>query len=107
MLEVAGMGLHVGQMTGVAEIQSCFDAVTCNGAKAMHLEGYGIETGNNADLVILDCQSAFDAIRLRPARLQVIRQGRIISQTAKAHPQVMLDGESREIDFVPSGMKSA
>jgi len=107
MLEVAGMGLHVGQMTGVAEIQSCFDAVTCNGAKAMHLEGYGIETGNNADLVILDCQSAFDAIRLRPARLQVIRHGRIISQTAKAHPQVMLDGESREIDFVPSGMKSA
>ena len=107
MLEVAGMGLHVGQMTGVAEIQSCFDAVTCNGAKAMHLEGYGIETGNNADLVILDCQSAFDAIRLRPARLQVIRQGRIISQTAKAHPQVMLDGESCEIDFIPSGMKSA
>jgi len=106
MLEVAGMGLHVGQMTGVAEIQSCFDAVTSNGAKAMHLEGYGIETGNNADLVILDCQSAFDAIRLRPARLQVIRQGRVISQTAKAHPQVMLDGESREIDFVPSGMKS-
>jgi len=105
MLEVAGMGLHVGQMTGIAEIQSCFDAVTVNAAEAMHLEGYGIETGNNADLVILDCQSAFDAIRLRPARLQVIRRGKVISQTSKAHPQVTLNGETREIDFVPSGMK--
>jgi len=107
MLEVAGMGLHVGQMTGVAEIQSCFDAVTINGAKAMMLEGYGIEAGNDANLVILDCQSAFDAIRLRPARLQVIRHGKIISQTARARPQVTLNGETREIDFVPSGMKSA
>ena len=105
MLEVAGMGLHVGQMTGVDQIQQCFDAVTENAAQVMHLDGYGIETGNNADLVILDCQSAFDAIRLRPARLYVIRAGKVISQTQKAHPQVTLDGKTHEIDFIPSGMK--
>jgi len=105
MLEVAGMGLHVGQMTGVEEIQSCFEAVTMNAARAMKLDGYGIEPGNNADLVILDCQTAFDAIRLRPARLQVIRRGKVISQTPKAHPQVSVNGETREIDFVPSSMK--
>ena len=84
MLEVAGMGLHVGQMTGVEEIQSCFEAVTMNAARAMKLDGYGIEPGNNADLVILDCQTAFDAIRLRPARLQVIRRGKVIAQTPKS-----------------------
>ncbi len=105
MLEVAGMGLHVGQMTGVEQIQSCFDAVTKNGAEIMKLEGYGIEPGNDANLVILDCKSAFDAIRLRPARLKVIRRGKVIAETQKSHPTVILNGETHEVDFVPAGMK--
>ena len=29
MLEVASMGLHVAQMTGLEQMQQCFDAVTC------------------------------------------------------------------------------
>ena len=45
MLEVAHMGLHVGQMTGMAEMRRCFDAVTRNAAKVMGLEGYGLEPG--------------------------------------------------------------
>ena len=105
MLEVAGMGLHVGQMTSVEQIQCCFDAVTTNGAKVMQLDDYGIETGNSANLVILDCKSAFDAIRLRPARLKVIRHGKVIAQTDQARPKVTLNGETTEIDFIPSGMK--
>ncbi|VAV90567.1 Cytosine deaminase, partial [hydrothermal vent metagenome] len=105
MLEVAGMGLHVGQMTSVEQIQSCFDAVTTNAAKVMQLDDYGIETGNSANLVILDCKSAFDAIRLRPARLKVIRHGKVIAETGQARPKVTLNGETKEIDFVPSGMK--
>ncbi len=105
MLEVAGMGLHVGQMTSVEQIQSCFDAVTTNAAKVMQLDDYGIETGNSANLVILDCKSAFDAIRLRPARLKVIRHGKVIAETEQARPKVTLNGETKEVDFVPSGMK--
>ncbi|HFC05615.1 MAG TPA: cytosine deaminase, partial [Rhizobiales bacterium] len=106
MLEVAGMGLHVGQMTGVEQIQGCFDAVTKNAAATMQLDGYGIAPGNNADLVILDCKSAIDAIRLRPARLKVIRHGKVIAETQKAHPVVSINGDSREIDFVPASMKA-
>src|SRR3546814_14970497 len=51
MLEVAHMGLHVGQMTGVAEQQACFAAVTGTGARVMPLDGYGLEPGCHADLV--------------------------------------------------------
>jgi cytosine deaminase len=105
MLEVAHMAVHVGQMTGVEETQTCFDAVTTSAARAMQLDDYGIEPGNSANLVILDCNSAIDAIRLRPARLKVIRHGKVIAETAKAHPTVMLHGETNEIDFVPSSMK--
>jgi hypothetical protein len=38
MLEVAHMGLHVAQMTSQKGIRACFDAVTVNAAKVMHLE---------------------------------------------------------------------
>ena len=42
MLEVAHMGLHVALMTSQSGIRACFDAVTTNAAKVMHLQGYGI-----------------------------------------------------------------
>ncbi len=99
MLEVAHMGLHVAQMTAVDQIQSCYDAVTVNAANVMQIDGYGLNVGDNADMVILDCNSAFDAIRLRPARLYVIRRGVVIAKTSKAHPKVMIEGNDTEISF--------
>ncbi len=99
MLDVAHMGLHVGQMTGVAQIQSCFDAVTCNAARIMHLDDYGIAPGSNADFIVLDCNTPFDAIRLRPARLYVIRRGQVISKTDRSKPVVTIEGRDRKINF--------
>src|ERR1041385_7526469 len=82
MLEVAHMGLHVGQMTGLAEARACFAAVTENGAKALALESYGIEPGCHADLVLLQARDSIEAIRLRATRLKVIRRGEVIAETA-------------------------
>ena len=45
MLEVAHMGLHVAQMTSQKGMRACFDAVTANAAKVMHLQGYGWSRG--------------------------------------------------------------
>ncbi|MET0204068.1 MAG: amidohydrolase family protein, partial [Casimicrobiaceae bacterium] len=53
MLEVASMGLHVAHMTGQDAMRACFDAVTVNAAKILHLDGYGIAPGNRADFVLL------------------------------------------------------
>jgi len=53
MLEVASMGLHVAQMTGVEQMQACFHAITEVPAAILGLEGYGLEKGCNADLIIL------------------------------------------------------
>src|SRR5215475_3305423 len=52
MLEVAHMGVHVGQMTGQDAMRACFAAVTENPARILQLDGYGISPGKNADLVI-------------------------------------------------------
>ena len=99
MLDVAHMGLHVGHMTGAAEMRAMFDCVTVNGARALHLEGYGLERGCWADLVVLQARSAVDAIRLRPARLAVVRRGRVIAETPRALPTVHLAGKTAEVTF--------
>lgn len=99
MLEVASMGLHVAQMTGIAEMRSAFDAVTANGAAVMGLEDYGLEPGRNADFVILQAADPIEALRLKPARLFVVRGGQVIAETPPVASRLTLDGESLSVDF--------
>lgn len=82
MLDVAAMGLHVCQMTGTAEIDACYDMVTWNGAKTLHLEDrYGIEVGKSANLIVLDAQDRYDALRKRAIVRYVISQGKLLVRT--------------------------
>jgi len=99
MLEVAQMGLHVGQLTGTAEMRRCFEAVTTNGAKALNLEGYGVEKGCHADLVVLQAEDPIEALRLRPARLFVIRRGAVIAECPKVESKVSIGNQSLTVDF--------
>ncbi|HEY9849965.1 MAG TPA: cytosine deaminase [Leptolyngbyaceae cyanobacterium] len=81
MLDVAHMAVHVCQMTGMAEIDACFDMVTTHGAKTLHLEDkYGIEVGKPANLIVLDADNTFDAIRRRATVLYVISQGKLLGE---------------------------
>ncbi len=82
MLEVAHMAVHVCQMTGIAEIDACFDMVTWHGAKTLHLQdNYGIEIGKPANLIVLDADSRYDAIRRRATVRYVISQGKLLTHT--------------------------
>ncbi|MGO8858588.1 MAG: amidohydrolase family protein [Steroidobacteraceae bacterium] len=85
MLDVAHMGLHVGQMTDREEMRFCFDAVTGNSARLMGLKHYGIAVGCHADFVVLNAADPIEAIRLRAARLYVVRRGRVL---AEAPPRI-------------------
>src|SRR3546814_857301 len=99
MLEVAHMGLHVAQMTGVGEQQACFAAVTGNGARVMQLDGYGLEPGCHADMVVLQAGDVLEALRLKPARLFVIRRGQVIAETPPVPAKVKVLGNESE-DFL-------
>lgn len=90
MLEVAHMGVHVAQMTSQAAIRQCFAAVTTNSAKILGLDGYGLEPGCQADLVVLQAEDPFHAIRLKANRLFVIRRGKVIARSAPQAMQLML-----------------
>lgn len=99
MLEVAHMGLHVAQMTGQEAMQACFRAVTETPARILGLDGYGLAVGCHADLVILDAANPVEAIRLRAARLKVIRRGVVISESPAARASLALAGRPGLVDF--------
>jgi cytosine deaminase len=104
MLEVANMAMHVGHLTGVAEIKSCFDAVTANAAKVLNLENYGLAPGGNADLIILQAADPIEAIRLHAERLFVIRRGKILAQTEPRVARVQFGGEVKDVDFTRANL---
>ncbi|PSB18464.1 cytosine deaminase [Phormidesmis priestleyi ULC007] len=81
MLDVASMAVHVCQMTGTSEIDACYDMVTGNGAKTLHLEDYGIEVGKPANLIVLDADDRTNAIRRRAIVRFVISQGKLLAET--------------------------
>jgi len=100
MLEVASMGLHVAQMTSQAAMRQCFDAVTTRPAKILHLDGYGLEPGCNADFVLLQAQDPIEAIRLRATRLAVYRRGKRVAQTPAATASLFLESRPAETSLM-------
>ena len=73
--------------------------ITVNSAKTMCIEDYGIKEGNTANMVVLDANSEFDAIRLIAEALFVIRKGQIISRTVPAVREITRGEERHKIDF--------
>jgi cytosine/creatinine deaminase len=102
MLAVAGMGVHLGHMTGIDQMTACFAAVTENAARAMRLEGYGLAPGRQGNLVVLDAADPIDAIRRSAARLYVVRRGRIVARSAPRVASLSLPGRPATVDFVPT-----
>ncbi|MGB7250870.1 MAG: cytosine deaminase [Phormidesmis sp.] len=81
-LAVADMAVHVCQMTGLEEIDACFEMVTSGGARTLNVQdGYGIEEGKPANLVVLDAQSRYEAILNRATVKTVISSGQILVET--------------------------
>ena len=103
MLEVAHMALHCCHMTGIDEMISCFDAVTTNAASILHLDKYGIDNGSNGDLVVLQCKDSIEAIRLKPARLFVVRRGKVISSTKPIKYEINLGSNTEKEDLLFKG----
>lgn len=97
MLDVAFMGLHVAQMTSPEEMRACFDMVTTESAKIMNLPDYGLHMGAKASLVVLDAGNAIEALRLRPDRLCVVANGKVISQKSRNDAQLSLGGRPASV----------
>ncbi len=98
LLDVAFMALHVAQMTSPADMTRCFHMVTTENAAIMGLEGYGLEKGAVASLVVLDAGGPVEAVRLRAQRLLVVSKGKVIARREKSPMRLTLPGRPEAID---------
>jgi cytosine deaminase len=98
MLEVGHMAIHVAQMASMEDKVKIFEALTVNSARSMGLQGYGLDKGCNADLVVLQARDAAEALRLKPVRLAVIKRGQVIARTAPRVADLFLNGRPAMVD---------
>ena len=61
---------------------------------------YGLESGCNADFVLLQARDPIEAIRLRAARLKVFRRGRLIAEAPENTSRLHLTGRPTHTAFM-------
>lgn len=80
-VEVGQYTAHVAHLTYPAELETVFDMITINAARAMGLPDYGTEPGDRADLVLMDARSVHEALRLVPPRRLVFYGGKLVAES--------------------------
>lgn len=99
MLQVLHFGLHVCQTMGYSEINDSIDFITTNSAKALNIQDiYGIEEGKPGNLILLQAENGYDAIRRQVPVYYSIRKGKVISKTEPSETKIYLDKEIA-VDF--------
>lgn len=99
MLEVSSMAWHLSQMTRPEHNEIKIDLITENGAKTLGLADYGIQVGNAANFVVLQAKSAADALRLKPNRLFVVRDGVVLAETPAQQSTLHLGNQTHSVHF--------
>ena len=82
MLEVAFLASHLLWMTGEDQMETLYDMITVNGAKAMNVENFGLKKGGRADIVVLGVDSVLEALRSQEAPRYVISNGKLAAETS-------------------------
>ncbi|MBR7554018.1 cytosine deaminase [Allobacillus sp. GCM10007491] len=92
LMHVTEIGLHACHMTDYDHIVSALNLITINGAKTLGIEElYGIEQGNKANLIVIDSESEYEAIRTQAPVLYSIREGEIIVETKPAETKMNIE----------------
>ncbi|GIP62622.1 cytosine deaminase [Virgibacillus pantothenticus] len=99
MLQVLHMGIHASQLLGYEQIVNSIDLITTNSAKTLNLEQeYGIEVGKPANLIVLDAENEYEAIRKQAVVTHSIRNGNMITKTTPSKTKINL-GIEEHIHF--------
>jgi cytosine deaminase len=82
MLEVAFLVSHLLWMTSRDDMETLYDMVTTEAARAIGLEDFSLKVGAPANLVVLDEPNVLEALRNHAAPAHVISHGKLIDQEA-------------------------
>jgi len=80
MLEIAFLASHLLWMTSADQMETLYDMITVNGAKAMGVKNFGLKEGNIANMVVLGVPSVLEALRFQEAPAHVISNGKVIAE---------------------------
>jgi cytosine deaminase len=87
LIRMANLYANVIQLDRPAQLRECFRMLTDRSARLLNLEDYGFAVGNPADVVIIDAQSAEQAVAEISRPLAVFKNGR---RTVVWHPPELL-----------------
>ena len=86
ILRILDAGLHICHMLGYDDLQRCLDFVTDSSARVLCLgDNYGLAEGRPANLLILDAENDYEAVRRQARVLTSIRHGKVILQREVEH----------------------
>jgi cytosine deaminase len=80
MLEVAFLVSHLLWMTTRKDMETLYDMVTTDAARAIGIKGFKLEVGAPANLVVLDEPNVLEALRNHSAPTHVISLGKLVDQ---------------------------
>src|SRR5690349_16770231 len=80
MLEVAFLAAHLLWMTTNRELETLYDMITMNAARAMNLKDHSLKIGAPANLVVMSAPNVLEVLRKHDAPLHVISHGKLIDR---------------------------
>jgi cytosine/creatinine deaminase len=80
MLEVAFLAAHLLWMTTNRELETLYDMITGNAARAMNVKDHSLQIGSPANLVVLGTPNVLEALREHEVPLYVISHGNLIDR---------------------------
>lgn len=87
LLNIAQLALPACHLGGADDQATVLSMLTTRPAKALGLKNYGLAVGKDADLVLVDTRAISDVILDLPARLMVLKRGKVVA-TAEQHRSV-------------------
>jgi cytosine/creatinine deaminase len=99
-LQAAFVLVHLGQMSGDAELRRLIEMITLNPAAALGVPDYGLRPGGPASLVVFDAPSEADALRLVAPRTLVLRDGKVVARATPAQHTVSWNGTEEPVTFL-------
>jgi cytosine/creatinine deaminase len=79
-LEVAFLASHLLWFTAASEMETLYDMITVNAAKAMGVKGFALKVGAPANLVVLQEPSVLEAFRTHAAPQYVVSHGKLVDK---------------------------
>lgn len=84
MLERAYLLAYNSGFRADADLELALAMATHGGARRLRAADYGTDVGNVADLVLLDAETAAEAVALHPQRRWVIKGGKVVARDGRA-----------------------